>query len=121
MRKITKGLICIVCIMIVGGSVWLGGYLKEQEHIRSRAQRCKTQISFAIEKVKNHDLSEEGVRNAMISNIYAAREFCDAPEVSAELSDLWNTLLFRREEYDGKEDALVERLRRISEQILLEE
>ena len=54
---------------------------------------------------------------ALISNVYAAYQFCDQPHLSEQLYDLWNTLIFDRNRYIGQEDMLVAQLRNIDETI----
>ena len=104
----------IVMLMIaVGAAFFAGSYRKEKEYMESREQRCQRLMLFAIDKVENHDLSESGVREALISDLYAAHEFCDNPELDAQLNNLWNNLIYRSDEYVGREDMLLEELRMI--------
>ena len=95
--------------------------MKEKEYMESREQRCQRLMLFAIDKVENHDLSESGVREALISDLYAAHELCDNPELDAQLNNLWNNLIYRSDEYVGREDMLVEELRMILEKMQAEE
>ena len=37
----------------------------------------------------------------MISDLYAAYEYCDAPNLAAEIHTIWNTLLFNPIEDDN--------------------
>jgi len=79
----------------------------------SRMRRCQTLITFAIDKAESEDLSYQDNMEALISNIYAAYQFCDDPSLSAQLHDLWNTLIFEGERYIGNEDTLTAQLRTI--------
>ena len=51
----------------------------------------------------------------LISNLYAACTYCDLSDLTAQLHDIWNDLIFRRDEYITGKDVLVERLKNISE------
>lgn len=115
MKKITKTAIVVVFIIAIGVSFFAGSYIKEQEQIDSRLQRCHTLITFAIDKVENQDISDQDVMEALISNVYAAYEFCDKPDLSEQLHNLWNTLVFEDDRYIGKEDVLITQLREIAE------
>lgn len=117
MKRITKIFILMTFIIAIGGSFLAGSYIKEKEHIDSRVQRCNRLISFAIDKVENRDLSDNGVMEALISDIYAAHEFCNNPDLSAQLNDLWNSLICKGDSYIGREDELVTQLRNIAEML----
>ena len=98
-------------------SFFAGRSLTEQEYAASRSQRCNTLISFAVDKATNEDLSDPGIMAALISNIYAAYQFCDDPSGADQLHDLWNTLIFEGKRYPGNEDALVAQLRDIAAKV----
>lgn len=98
-------------------SFFAGSYSKEQEYRTSRSQRCGTLISFAIDKAENQDLQDSDTMEALISNLYAAYEYCDNPGVSAQLHELWNTLVFEGDSYAGKKEELVTQLRDIVQQL----
>ncbi|MGN0626746.1 MAG: hypothetical protein ACI4IT_02115 [Oscillospiraceae bacterium] len=121
MKKITKVVISIAFIIAIAASFFAGSYIKEQEHIGSRVQRCNTLISFAIDKAENEDLSDQDIMETLISNVYAAYEFCDNPNLSAQLHDLWNTLIFEGDSYIGSEEVLVTQLRNILEMMQTED
>ena len=118
MKRITKVLIPLLFVIAIAVSFWAGSYWAEQKQEEYRAQRCLRQITFAIDKAENHSLSDDGVREALISNLYAAQEFCDSPVLHAQLNDLWNTLIYRSEDYIGHEDELAAQLHRIGEALL---
>lgn len=49
---------------------------------------------------------------ALISDLYAAYEYCDAPNLAAEIHTIWNTLLFNPIE---DENALSMQLKTLSD------
>lgn len=49
---------------------------------------------------------DEDTMEALISNIYAAYEYCDDPDMASALHDLWNALIFDGENISGKEEEL---------------
>ena len=53
---------------------------------------------FAIDKAENGDLTDQGTMRGLISNVYAAYQFCDNSKSANQLHDLWNYLVF---ESDG--------------------
>ena len=100
----------IILIAIIAASFFVGKYVAQEENTNARSERCGTLIGFAIEKAENGDLADQGTMRALISNVYAAYQFSDNSEVTSQLHDLWNFLIF---ESDGnlenaKEIALIE-------------
>ena len=89
-----KIMISIVIIILIIASFFTGRYVVEQENKNSRIERCSTLVTFAIDKVENGDLSDEGTMKALISNVYAAYQFCDNTTVAEQLHALWNYLIF---------------------------
>ena len=84
--------------------------MTQVKNANARSGRCSTLIGFAIDKAENGDLADQGTMKALISNVYAAYQFCDNSVVANQLHDLWNFLIF---ESDGnlentKEIALIE-------------
>lgn len=101
--------IAIVLILLVIASFCAGRYLTEQKHESARTERCQTLILFAIDKAENGDLADEGTMKALISNVYAAYQFCDHSISANQLHDLWNYLIFESENAaDAKTVALQE-------------
>ena len=119
MKEITKVSIGIAFVVAIVVSFIAGSYIKEQEYIDSRMQYCNTFISFAIDKAESKDLSNKEIREALISNVYAAYEFCDKPNLSEQLHNLWNTLIV--DAYIGREDTLVTQLRDISNMMQIQD
>ena len=120
--KISKKLLLIgTVILLILASCFVGSHLTAQTYSSSRAQRCSTLLSFAIDKVEKENLADQHVVEALISNIYAAYQFCDDPYLATQLHDLWNSLIFEKEHYIGKEDTLVNQLKAISELMKMED
>lgn len=117
MKKTIKVLIFAALLITIGASFFIGRHTKQQEYLDNRLQNCHTLISFAIDKVENQDISDPDIMEALISNVYAAYQFCDQPHLSEQLYDLWNTLIFDGNSYIGQEDMLVAQLRNIAETI----
>ena len=110
MKTSKKVFISIILIVIIVASFFAGRYVTQVENTNTRSGRCCTLISFAIDKAENGDLADQGTMRALISNVYAAYQFCDNSVVTSQLHDLWNFLIF---ESDGnlenaKEIALIE-------------
>ena len=105
--------ILIIGVVIV--SFFAGTYVKEQEYSNSRVQRCKTLISFALDKVENGDISDQDTMEALISNIYATYELCDDPVLKSQLHDLWNVLIFDGDSYTVIKDILLVELRSVGD------
>lgn len=91
-------------LVLLLASFWMGGYVKQQTYIKSREQRCGTLVSFALGKAENGDILDPGTMKALISNVYAAYQFCDDPVLQTQLHGLWNYLLFEEEDV-AEEDA----------------
>ena len=66
-------------------------------------------------------MSDQDVMEALISNVYAAYEYCDEQYPAEVLHDLWNELIFAGDSWLGREDALVSLLKNISEMLGMEE
>ena len=105
MNKRYKIVVAIVIIALTMASFFIGSYIKENQNENSRIERCSTLIVFAIDKAENENLTDQGVMRALISNVYAAYQFCDNSIVANQLHDLWNYLIF---ESDNNVDAAKE-------------
>lgn len=114
MNKSIKVGMVLAVLMLVIGSFMLGKYVNAQENTVSRQQRCRILLSFAINKIETEDLEDQGTMKALISNIYAAYEYCDKPALAAQLHDLWNALVFDSGAYGGNEEVLLEILEGIA-------
>lgn len=119
MKKTTKVVVAVAFLVAIGVSFFAGSHMKQQEYFNDRLQHCHSLISLAVDKVENEDISDQDVLEALISNVYAAYEFCDKSDLSEQLHDLWNTLIFDSDSYIGKEDMLVTQLKDIAEMLKL--
>ena len=98
MKKHSKMVLTIAMIALVVMSFLAGSYMTEQKNSDARIERCRTLIMFAIDKAENGDLTDQGTMRGLISNVYAAYQFCDNSKSANQLHDLWNYLVF---ESDG--------------------
>lgn len=113
MKKFSIVLIIVSFIAAVGLSFFIADYMNYQEQLEARAERCGRYISFAIETVEEKGLATGGALEYVASTISVAREFCDDPSISAELSDLWVTLVYDREPGIRQDDVLAAKLKDI--------
>ena len=92
-----------------------GDKMSKQSHIKNRAEQFDKYISVAIDTAEDKGLSVDGASESIASNLWVAHELCDNPEISAELNDLWNTLVYDEDAFVGQEDRLTMQLRDILE------
>ena len=57
------------------------------------------------------DKYEDDTMEALISNVYAAYQYCDDTELSAALHELWNALIFDGKNISGNEVELISALK----------
>ncbi len=112
MKKYSKIISCIIFIWAVLAAFSLGRYIEKQQHLQDRQRRREQLIVFAIDKAENKDLSDSGVMDALISNLYGAQEMCDDINIHMLINSLWNDLIFRPELYADK-DVLIAQLQNI--------
>ena len=93
MKKSKKAIFIVILIIAVAASFFAGKYVAQAENTYARKARCCTLIGFAIDKAENGDLADEGTMDALISNVYAAYQFCDDSKSANQLHDLWNFLI----------------------------
>lgn len=98
MKKRSKYILAVLVIVLIAASFCVGRAAAGQEQRRARAERCLTLLQFALEKAETGDLADAGTMRALISNVYAACQFCDDDRSATQLHDLWNYLIF---ESDG--------------------
>ena len=115
MKKSGTVLIIVLFIAAVTLSFFVGDYASDKAHKEERAEYFNKYISIAIDTVEDKGLSVDGALEAIASNIWVAHELCDNPEISAELSNLWNTLVYEKDTLVGQEDVLVSQLKNILE------
>lgn len=104
MKKAAAAVIFIVAVCI---SFFAGQYLSGKKQTKARAEKCHTMMTFAVDKLDEMSGGyDEDTMEAMISNVYAAYEYCDDPDMASALQDLWNALIFDGENISGKEGEL---------------
>ena len=106
MKKITVACFVVVVLLVV--SFMVGSYVNEQKQSKECISRCRTMISFAMEKAENENINEPSVRAALASNIYAAYQYCDDATAAEQIHDLWNYILNDGDDSAAKEIVLQE-------------
>lgn len=101
---------CLIVLALLTASFFTGSYVKEQKNLDARVQRCRTFVSFALDKAENEDYSDQAVMKALASNIYAAYQYCDDENTTAQLHDLWNYVLDHSDDA-GSKDVVIQELR----------
>ena len=115
MKKSGTVLTIMLFIVAVTIAYFAGDYMSDKAHKEAHAEQFGKYMSRAIDTVEDKGLSLEGASEAIASNVWVAHELCDNPEISAELSDLWNTLVYEEDTLAGQEDALASQLKDILE------
>ena len=115
MKRLGTALTIVFIIAGFAISFFIGHYVSDKSHTESRAAQFDKYISRAIDTIKDKGLSIDGAPEAIASNIWVAHEFCDSPEISAELSNLWNTIVYEKDVLLGQEDVLTAQLKDILE------
>lgn len=110
MKNHRKFMVGILLVVFIVAAYFIGGHITEKKLNAERTVRCGTLITFAIDKAENEDLTDQSVINALISNVYAAYQFCDDNQSANQLYDLWNSLIFENDSNidDIKENVLRE-------------
>ena len=104
MKKAAAAVIFIAAVCI---SFFAGQYLSGKKQTESRVEKCHTMMTFAADKLDEMSGGYDGdTMEALISNVYAAYEYCDDPHMASALHDLWNALIFDVENISGKEEEL---------------
>ena len=98
-----KIIICFTIVILLVASFFAGSYVKELEQNEARIYRCRTMISFAIDKTEKENIDEPSVRAALASNIYAAYQYCDDVTTAEQIHDLWNYVLNEGDKSAAKE------------------
>ena len=107
-RKMIIGLISVIVCLLLVGSYFVGSHAKEQQQLDARIHRCRTFISFAIDKAENEDFADQSAMKALASNVYAAYQYCDDVIEAERLHDLWNYVLLYSDDSGAKEIVLQE-------------
>lgn len=110
MKTSKRVFISVILIVIIVASFFAGRYVTQVENTNTRSAYCYTLIGFAIDKAENGELTDQGTMRALISNVYAAYQFCDNTKIANQLHDLWNFLIFESDANleSAKEIALIE-------------
>lgn len=111
MKRVGKALLMVVLLAVMACAFFAGSYISDQEHAENRAERCRRYLSFALDTVTDKGVTLEGASEAVASNIWVAHELCDDPELSAELSNMWNAVVYE----DAPEDTLAAQLKDMME------
>ena len=122
MKSFVTILISVFFIGAVVFSFFIGDHMSDKAHTENRAEQFGKYVLLAIDTVENKSLSLEGASEAIASNIWVAHELCDNPEISANLSNLWNILVYEKDIFLGQENVLISQLKDILEryqQVLL--
>ena len=115
MKKLGTVLTIVLFIAAVTLSLFVGDYMSDKAHKDDQAEQFGKYISLAIDTVEDKGLALEGSVETIVSNIRVAHELCDNPEISAELSNLWNTLVYEKDTLVGQENVLASQLKGILE------
>ena len=113
MKTYKKIFIGIAVVLLITVSFFAGSYIKEQEYYKEREEKCLNFVSIALEAVENGDVSDPDVMKNLISNTYAAYEYCDFPIFTEQLYDLWAVLAFEGESYIALQDIAINELENI--------
>ena len=113
MKKLGTVLIVVLFIAAITISFFAGNYMSDNAHNREQAEQFEKYISLAIDTVEGKGLAVEGASEYIASNIWVAHELCDRPEISAELSNLWNNLVYEKDTLVGQEDVVASQLKDI--------
>lgn len=115
MKKFGTVLVIVLFIAAVVLSFFVGDYMSDKAHMEDRTEHFDKYISLAIDIVEGKGFSVDGASEAIASNIWVAHELCDNPEISAELSNLWNTLVYEEDAFVCQENVLATQLKDILE------
>lgn len=113
MKKLSTVLTIVLFIAGITFSFFVGDYMSDKTRKEEQSEQFRKYISLAIDTVEGKSLSLEGASEYIASNIWVAHELCNSPEISAELSNLWNTLVYEKDTFVGQEDVLASQLKDI--------
>ncbi|MBS6935603.1 MAG: hypothetical protein KH155_01115 [Clostridium sp.] len=119
MKKLGALLTIVLFVAAVTLSFFAGDLMRDKAHKEEQAEQFDKYVSIAIDTFENKDLSVDGALEAIASNIWVAHELCDNPEISAELSNLWNSLVYEKDILVGQEAVLAVQLKDILERYWL--
>ena len=113
-KKLTLGIVILALMMT---SFLAGGYVRQLKDRDGRMRLCYKYISFALDRAEYADISDRATMTVLISDLYAAHEFCDDSEAAAQIHDLWDELIHDSTYYAQNEELLIRRLNIIWEQL----
>ena len=119
MKKLGALLTIVLFVAAVTLSFFAGDLMRDKAHKEEQAEQFDKYVSIAIDTFENKDLSVDGALEAIASNIWVAHELCDNPEISAELSNFWNSLVYEKDILVGQEAVLAVQLKDILERYWL--
>ncbi len=119
MKKLGALLTIVLFVAAVTLSFFAGDLMRDKAHKEEQAEQFDKYVSIAIDTFENKGLSVDGALEAIASNIWVAHELCDNPEISAELSNLWNSLVYEKDILVGQEAVLAVQLKDILERYWL--
>ena len=119
MKKLGALLTIVLFVAAVTLSFFAGDLMRDKAHKEEQAEQFDKYVSIAIDTFENKDLSVDGALETIASNIWVAHELCDNPEISAELSNLWNSLVYEKDILVGQEAVLAVQLKDILERYWL--
>lgn len=114
-----KAGIVFAAVLVVLGLVlafFAGKYISSEAQTEQHAEAFDHYISVAIETAEQKGLGISGAAEFVASNLWTAHELCDSPEISAELSGLWNSLVYEKDRFAGQEDVLIAQLKSMLKQ-----
>lgn len=107
-----KAVLAVVFIIALGLSFFAGSKYREGREESARAEKCSSLMVLAADKADAlSDKYEDDTMEALISNIYAACQYCDDTELAAALHELWNALIFDGKNISGNEVELISALK----------
>ena len=105
-------LLLLAWAVTVGLGFYAGTAVEARAQQERQAGRCRTVLSFAADKLDSLKLQYDAdIVEALISNVYAAREYAGDGALASALDELWNALIFHGEHLPGQEAALAQALR----------
>lgn len=96
-------ILSISCIILIVFAFHAGKQVSKQEYEESKRYQCSEYVASAIKIIENKGISESGVRENVISYVFAAHELCDIPDLSAKLNDLQLSLTHQTETIENQD------------------
>ena len=109
MKKSFIVLLAVLFLAVVTAAFFVGNHISEKKHREVADDLFNSYISRAIDTAQNKGVQLGGAAESVASNLWVAHALCDDPQISAELSNLWNELIYE-EKYVGQEALLIDQL-----------